>query len=120
MTRHDPVVRLRHMRDFGRRALRLAQGRHREELDTDEQFGLSIARLVELLGEAAARVPAEVRAAHPQLPWPRIVGIRNRLIHGYDYVDHDILWGVLQEDLPELLAELDRILPPDEPKANAG
>ena len=47
-----------------------------------------------------------MQTAYPSIPWPQIVGLRNRLIHGYDAVDFDILWDVLQFDLPALIAEL--------------
>ena len=69
----------------------MASGRTRGELDTDRQLNLSLVRLLEIVGEAASRVPAEIRVRHPDIPWPEIVGLRNRLIHGYDSVDFDML-----------------------------
>jgi uncharacterized protein with HEPN domain len=47
---------------------------------------------------------------HPSVPWASVVGLRNRLIHGYDEVDFDVLWKILREDLPPLIVELGRIL----------
>ncbi len=110
MSRRDPFVRLRHMRDFARRAQRLAVGRSRVDLDDDETLGLALTHLIELVGEAASQVPSSLRDQCPQLPWPKIVGIRNRLIHGYQYVDYDVIWNVVHMDLPVLLAALDAIL----------
>ena len=52
---------------------------------------LALVRLLEIIGEAASRVPKEERALYPTLPWVQLVGLRNRLIHGYDTVDLDIL-----------------------------
>lgn len=49
---------------------------------------------------------------YPQIPWAQIVGTRNRLIHGYDFVDYDILWQTVQEDLPALVRELESVVPP--------
>jgi len=50
------------------------------------------------------------QAKHQSIPWPRIVGMRNRLIHGYDQVDLDILWDTIEYDLPPLIIELEKIL----------
>ena len=57
-----------------------------------------------------SRVPAAERGHYPGIPWPQIVSLRNRLIHGYDNVDFDILWQIITYDLPPLIAELEKIL----------
>ena len=85
-------------------------GRSRADLDTDRQLNLSLTRLLEIVGEAARRVPAEERAHHPDIPWPEIVGLRNRPIHGYDSVDFDILWQIVTNDLTPLIAVLTKTL----------
>lgn len=63
-------------------------------------------RNLELIGEAATRIPDEVRAAHPQVPWRLVVATRNRLIHGYLGIDNDTLWSIVVSDVPALLSEL--------------
>ena len=88
----------------------MARGRTRAELDSDRQLNLSLVRLLEIVGEAAGRVPAEERARHLDIPWPDIGGLRNRLIHGYDSVDFDILWHIVSDDLPPLIAALENAL----------
>jgi uncharacterized protein with HEPN domain len=110
MTRRDEGVRVRHMLDHAREAVEMADGRDRADLDTDRQFSLAMVRLMEIVGEAAARVPDSFRQEHPQVPWRDIADLRNRLIHGYDLVDHDTLWDIIQLDLPPLIAELERML----------
>ena len=67
-------------------------------------------RLLEIIGEAANRVPDEVRENYAELPWLQMVGLRNRLIHGYDNVDFDILWAILKMGLPDLIIKLEEIL----------
>jgi uncharacterized protein with HEPN domain len=67
-------------------------------------------RLLEVIGEAAGRVSQSTRDSKPQIAWSHIVGLRNRLIHGYDEVDFDILWQIVDQDLPELIADLRSIL----------
>jgi uncharacterized protein with HEPN domain len=63
-------------------------------------------RNLELIGEAATRIPEAVRAAHPQVPWRLVVATRNRLIHGYLGIDNDTLWSIVVSDVPALLSEL--------------
>jgi uncharacterized protein with HEPN domain len=110
MPRHDADVRLRHMLDAAREAAQMAQGRTRADLDADRPLNLSLVRLLEIVGEAASRVPADERAKCAGIPWAQIVGLRNRLIHGYDNVDFDILWQIATQDLPPLVAELEKVL----------
>ena len=63
-------------------------------------------RNLELIGEAATKIPDAVRAANPMIPWRRIVATRNRLIHGYLGIDSDTLWSIIQDDVPALLDKL--------------
>lgn len=63
-------------------------------------------RNLELIGEAATRIPDEVRSAHPGIPWRMIIATRNRLIHGYLGVDDDTLWSIIRDDVPELVTLL--------------
>ena len=60
-------------------------------------------RNLELIGEAATHVPELVRAAHPHVPWRLVIATRNRLIHGYLGIDNDVLWTIIQDDIPSLL-----------------
>ncbi len=106
MTQHDDTVALRHMRDHVAEAIELASGRDRLDLDTDRVFALAQSKLVEIVGEAAARVSSEMQLLHPSIPWREIIGTRNRLVHGYDAVDFDILWQIIQDELPGLLEQV--------------
>jgi uncharacterized protein with HEPN domain len=110
MTLHDPLVRVHHMLDHAREAVEMVRDRSRADLDTDRQLNLSLVRLVEVIGEAAKHVPDDFRSRHPQVPWRQAVGMRNRIIHGYDVIDFDILWAVLQKDLPPLIKALEKIV----------
>ena len=110
MSKHDPVVALKHMLDYAQKAVKISRGRKKEELDDDIIFNLALTRSVEVIGEAANRVPEEIQAEHPEIAWMEIIGMRNRLIHGYDDVDVDFLWSVVQNDLPTLIPQLKSIL----------
>ena len=63
-------------------------------------LALAVARAIEILGEAAARMSPSTRQDHPEVPWSEAVGIRNRLIHAYFSIDHDILWTAATVEVP--------------------
>lgn len=107
MSRHDDNVRLRHMRDAAAEAIALLGARSAEELRSDRLLELGLTRLVEIVGEAAARVSDGTRKRLPDIPWPQIVGMRNRLVHGYDRVDLAVLHATVRDELPQLIELLD-------------
>lgn len=107
----DDGVRLRHMLDAARQAVKFAEGRTRDELDTNAMLALSIVRLLEIIGEAAKSVSGDVRQASPRIPWKQIAGTRDRLVHGYFDVDLDIVWAIVSSDLPVLIAALEEMIP---------
>lgn len=110
MSRRNPRVALEQMRDHVREILAFAEGRQRRDLDIDRQFELAMVRLLEIIGEAATRVPGDQRSAYPDIPWSQLIGLRNHLIHGYDSVDRDILWRIVVDDLPKPMTALDVLL----------
>jgi uncharacterized protein with HEPN domain len=113
MSRHESLVRFRHILDHAREAVAMVAGKTRADLDIDRKMNLALVRLLEVVGEAASRTSADERSRYPQIPWSQIVALRNRLIHGYDSVDFDILWQILNHDLPPLIKALEQIVPPD-------
>ena len=110
MSRRDPMVAVQQMRDHGKEAMELAQDRSRADLDLDRMFELALTRLMEVLGEAARRVPPEFRSRYPDVPWQDTTDLRNVLIHDYDTVDFDELWRIIQEHLPPLVQQLQTII----------
>jgi len=114
MTQHDETTRLRHMLDGAREAVAMVRDRAREDLDDNRMLELALVRLVEIVGEAAARVSEAEKTRVPLIPWRQVVGMRNRLIHGYDAVDRDVLWDTLHDDLPPLIEQLRSVLEPPE------
>ncbi|HPD57459.1 MAG TPA: DUF86 domain-containing protein [Smithellaceae bacterium] len=110
MTRHNDDIRLRHILDHAQEALVLTKGKGRPDLDIDRKLELALTRLLEIIGEAANLVPEKMREQHQQIPWRQMISLRNRLIHGYDAVDKDILWDIICQDLPPLIKSLKSIL----------
>ncbi len=110
MSKHDDVVRLRHMLDAARKASTFVRARTRATLDTNEQLALALVRLLEVIGEAAKGVSESARMQYSQIPWKSIAGTRDRLIHGYFDVDLQIVWDIVTGDLPPLIAALEHAL----------
>jgi uncharacterized protein with HEPN domain len=104
----DDQVRLQHMLEWGREATEIIAGLDRTDLEADRYRYLALLRTLEVIGEAASQVSAEGRAMLPQVPWRNIVGMRNRLIHAYFNINLNIVWSTAVDDLPLLLAELER------------
>lgn len=91
-------------------AAAFARERTRADLDTDRLLVLGLLKSLEIVGEAAARVKRKTRDAYPSVPWQDLIGLRNRLIHVYFSVDLDRVWDTVVNDLPPLIAALQRIL----------
>jgi uncharacterized protein with HEPN domain len=108
--RNDDLIRVRHMVEAAGQAVSFAKGRTRSDLDHDTMLTLALIRAVEVVGEAASRVSEDSRKECPDVPWQKIVGMRNRLIHAYVDVNLDILWKTIADALPTLIRDLEKIL----------
>jgi len=104
------AIRLRHMLDAARKALQFTAEKSPTDLQTDEKLTLALVRLIEIIGEAAVKVTPDIQARFAAIPWREIIGTRNRLIHGYDQVNLEILWKIVSTDLPSLVKELEKAI----------
>jgi uncharacterized protein with HEPN domain len=119
MARDDRVF-LRHMLDAAQKAKEFINGRSRNVLDSGEMLALAVVRLLEVLGEAARSVSQEFKNRLSEITWKQISGTRDRLIHGYFDVDHDIIWAILTRDLPPLITQREKLLTLNETNASRG
>jgi uncharacterized protein with HEPN domain len=103
-------VLLRDMLDHARRVAEAVAGRRRDELETDPLLAAALERFIEVIGEAATKVSATTRESAKTVPWRQMIGMRNRLVHGYAAVDHDIVWDVATVDIPALIVSLEQLL----------
>jgi uncharacterized protein with HEPN domain len=104
------LVYLRHMAEAAAKIERYLGAFTRETFGREEMVVDAVVRELEILGEAARNVSPAFRAAHPELPFAEMVGMRNRLIHAYFGVDLDVVWHTCQSDLHELRNALDALL----------
>jgi uncharacterized protein with HEPN domain len=110
MSKHDPRVTLRQIRDCARQAQELCAQNELTAILTDWQKRLAFERVMEVLGEAVKRLPQELCARYPTVPWRLMVGMRDRISHGYDAIDYTTLWDTVRDDLPGLLATVEQML----------
>ncbi len=106
----EDEVLLRDMLDHARHAAAAVTGRKRSDLDSDFVLAAALERFIEVIGEAASKVSTTTRESTPQIPWREIIGMRNRLVHGYASVDHDIVWDVVSGDLGKIMQMLELLL----------
>jgi uncharacterized protein with HEPN domain len=109
MPQRDDEATVRQMLAHAREAHGLIAGKTRADLDRERVLSLALLQLLQIVGEAAARLSTDYCDSHPEIPWAQIVSLRNRLIHGYDVIDLDIVWSILSKDLPDLIAKLERL-----------
>lgn len=104
------LLALAHIDGFMARAARLvARGRDWYDSDTDDIPRLACEALIIKVGDAATRVPSELRDRHPEIPWSLMSAMRNQLTHAYDVTDYEIVWDTLQHNFPDVHRRL-RIL----------
>lgn len=80
-----------------------------EDLSKDQKTIDAVARNLEIMGEAANRLPDEFTEDNSEVEWYKIVGLRHRIVHEYFGVDLQIIWQILRKDLPELRRSLSRV-----------
>jgi len=85
-----------------------------EQFENSRLHQNAVIKAIEIIGEAASRVSLQTRAAHPEIPWPEVIGIRHRLVHGYFEVDLHQVWNTVRNDLPSLIARIEPLVPPEE------
>ena len=78
-----------------------------------EKHWAVVAQLL-VIGEAVTRLSPEFRSSHPEIEWAKIAGMRNRLIHGYDKIRWDLVWRTATEAVPQLLEQIEALLPTEE------
>ncbi len=119
MSAHDADVTLRQIVEVCDKAVELRNSMTWAEFRGDWRKQMLGERLVEVLGETVKRLPDDLRHRHPQVPWDKIAGTRDYIAHGYDRVDYDVIWGVLEVEAGKLKASVLAILAQEFPEPPA-
>lgn len=106
MSRHKAFVSVAQMADAMEAAIEYVGKQSRESLEADAMRRDAVMQRLQVVGEAARRVPMEVVKAHPEVDWGGWIGLRNRITHGYDTINYGLVWSIVTQDLPQALPAL--------------
>jgi uncharacterized protein with HEPN domain len=88
----------------------LLKGVTYDQFESDFRINFAVVRALEIVGEATKRLPMTLRAKYPSIPWKQMAGMRDRIIHGHDTVDLEIVWDVVRQDIPKIKPRIEQIL----------
>ncbi len=111
----DDVAYLLDMLIAARDAVSFVSELTRNQFEQSRLHQDALFKALEVIGEAAGRVTEQTRNRHPEIPWPKIIGMRNRLVHAYFEVDLDKVWDTAQDEIPRLITLLGPLVPPEGP-----
>lgn len=94
----------------GEAVLAFTDGMNIEEFVNDERTYKAALWDISIIGEAARHIPIEIRSSNPNIPWGEIIGMRDRITHGYQAIDTDIVWDTIKTDIPKMLTDLRALL----------
>jgi len=103
-------TRLHHILDAAKEAVELARGKSRQDLSSNRMLYLSLIYLIANIGEASRAISITFRESHPEIPWKKMIGMRDRLIHGYFNVNVDTVWQTIIDDLPQLIIWIEGLM----------
>ena len=106
----DPVIYITHIIESINLTENFSKGLTKEKLEKDKLKQSAIIRQIEIIGEAVKNLPKELIEKYKDIPWKDIIGMRDKIIHQYFDIDINIVWDVLQQDLPELKKKIKEIL----------
>ena len=114
MSQSDDLAHAADVLEYARRARDHAKGKSQAEFASSALLQDAVIRCFEVMGEAAKRVSPDFREEHPQINWSGMAGFRDVLAHAYERVDLEICWNILENHLPQTIAVLEKLVPPEE------
>lgn len=109
MSSRDPQLLIADMLDAASKILEYTAGFSFDDFMSDSKTIDAVVRNFEVIGEAATRIPPDFKALHDNIPWRKISGLRNRLIHDYFGIDYEVVWRIKSDFLPELIEKLESL-----------
>ena len=104
MSSRDHRITLRQIIEYVQHAQALCAEKSAAQIEASWRDALAFERTMEVLGEAVKRLPEDLTRRYPQVPWRLVAGMRDKISHGYDTVDYQVLWDAARNDLPTLSA----------------
>jgi uncharacterized protein with HEPN domain len=98
------------IRDAVAKAEQFVAGMTYEQFAADEKTAFAVVRALEIVGEAARKIPESTQARYPRVPWREMMGMRNILIHDYFGVNLHVVWNTVQNDLPPMKPQIERMI----------
>ena len=106
MSRRSAPLLLEDIGEAVEKIERYVAGLNHDAFVSDDKTVDSVVRNLEIIGEAANRIPKDFRTRHSEIDWHKIIGLRNRIVHDYFNIDVEIVWEIVQKDLPIFKAKL--------------
>ena len=107
----DDPTRVHHILDSARESMQFAAGKARADLDSDRLLALALAKC-DTVGEAAYKVSRNYPDSNPQNDWAELITFRNALVHDYYLFDLDAIWNAIEDEIPGLIVELEKLVVP--------
>jgi len=106
----EDIVYLRHILDAISRIEEYTKGVEYPDFMSNNLVQAGVIREIEIMGEASKRLTQKFKEKHPDIPWRKIAGMGDKLIHRYFGVDIDAVWDTVKDDIPRLKSEIERIV----------
>lgn len=107
MSNRKPKLLLEDILDSAEKIARYTEGLNFDDFVADSKTADAVIRNFEIIGEASARLPQEFKDLHVDVPWNKIRGLRNRVIHDYFGINYAIIWAIITDFLPDLIKQID-------------
>ena len=105
---NDDSMRFKHILDMSYSVVTMVKGHTRQDIDTDEKLRMAVLYALIIIGEAASYISDSFKEKHSDIPWKKITGMRNRVVHGYFDTDLDIVWEAVTRNIPNLIEQLEK------------
>ena len=110
MSERSPKVTVIDLLNSINKLLFYTEGKSFEEFIASDILVDAVIRNIEVMGEAANRLPEHFLQKHPEIRWNKIISTRNRLIHGYDSIENEVIWDIIENDIPNLKIQIENLL----------
>ena len=106
----DVIVYLKDILEYMDRAVQYLNEYELNDFILDNKTCDAVLRCVEVIGEATKKIPDELRADYPDIPWRDMAGMRDKVIHGYFVVDYKMVWLTVKEDIPQMMPKIKKVI----------